>query len=146
MKKEGAIDLRGHLIYHTAWSSSKNIWPRGLFNTIFFLGPQNETALLLQKKWMMTDVRRGWDLRQKLSLCYLSLLQASLTTWIVSRLSNQWFTNQSLPLLAYCTETEYSIRHCGFWIPAYSSYCPLEHKTDTQWHKPQWSTSYLITN
>lgn len=93
----------------------KNIWPRGLFNTIFFQGPQNETALLLQKMWMMTGVRRGWDLRQKLSLCCLSLLQASLTTWIVSRLSNQWFTDQnsadvpSLPLLTYCTETEYSL-------------------------------------
>lgn len=72
----------------------KNIWPRGLFNTIFFLGPQNETALLLQKK--VNDDRCQERMRfatETLSLCCLSLLQASLTTWIVSRLSNQWFTD-----------------------------------------------------
>lgn len=96
---------------------------------------QNETALLLQKKWMMTGVRRGWDLRQKLSLCCLSLLQASLTTWIVSRLSNQWFTDQnstdvsSLTLLIYCTETEYSIE--ASQLLNTSRYRSLEHKTDT---------------
>lgn len=50
MKKEGTIDLRGLLIHHSAWSSSKKYLTKGLFNTIFFLDPQNETALLLQKK------------------------------------------------------------------------------------------------
>lgn len=53
MKKGGTIDLQSHLIYHTAWSSSKKkkkIDQRGLFNTIFFIGLWNETALLLQKQ------------------------------------------------------------------------------------------------
>lgn len=56
MKKGGTIDLQSHLIYHTAWSSSKKkkkkikIDQRGLFNTIFFIGLRNETALLLQKQ------------------------------------------------------------------------------------------------
>lgn len=93
----------------------KKYLTKGVIQYYFLLGSTEWNCSFSAKKWMMTGVRRGWDLWQKLSLCCLSLLQASLTTWIVSRLSNQWFTDQnstdvpSLTLLTYCTETEYSM-------------------------------------
>lgn len=104
-KKGGSIDFRGHLIYQTSCSCTKNIWPRGLFN--YFLPgstewkcPFNWKKKGKKKKWRMTGVRRGWDLWQELSpflslprsLCYLSFLQAWLTAWIVLWLLNRWFT------------------------------------------------------
>lgn len=123
----------------------KKYLTKGVIQYYFLPGPTEWNCSLSAKKWMMTGVRRGWDLRQKLSLCCLSLLQASLTTWIVSRLSNQWFTDQNstdvpgLTLLTYCTETEHSI--VAPQPLNISSYCILEHKTDTQRHQSELSAS-----
>lgn len=62
--KACTVDSQGHLIHHIPRSSSK-IFDQEGYSIIFPpWDPQMEAALPLQKKWVMTGVRRGGDVWQ----------------------------------------------------------------------------------
>lgn len=133
MKKEGSIDLQGHLIYHTAWSSSKR-FDQGGYSILFSSWVHKMKLLFFCKKseWWQVSGDEEICNRNSLSVAFL-LLQASLTKWIVSRLSEPWFTDQNstdvpcLLLLTYCTDTENSMEA----PPLLNTSSYLEDKTDT---------------